>query len=136
MILLTTIPFYLPRFVVQEVSRLFIRQILGVLHQAHLVNIQRGSGAGWSLARPPEKISLLEVYQATQHLKPGTQTFTFPFSHHGRKFLDELIRLGNRWISGTKLGKETHNGLIRTGVALLLQFAVNLLCIVVPSSSV
>jgi Rrf2 family protein len=44
----------------------FIRRILGLLHKAHLVNVQRGSSSGWTLARPPEKISLLEVYQATQ----------------------------------------------------------------------
>ena len=42
----------------------FIRRILGRLHKAHLVNVQHGTSAGWTLARPPEKISLLEVYQA------------------------------------------------------------------------
>ena len=42
----------------------FIRRILGKLHTAHLVNVQHGTSAGWTLARPPEKISLLEVYQA------------------------------------------------------------------------
>lgn len=44
----------------------FIRRILGRLHKAHLVNVQRGIGAGWTLARPPEKISLLEVYEAVE----------------------------------------------------------------------
>jgi Rrf2 family protein len=44
----------------------FIRRILGRLHKAHLVNVQHGTSAGWTLARPPERISLLEVYQAVQ----------------------------------------------------------------------
>lgn len=44
----------------------FIRRILGRLHKAHLVNVHRGTSAGWTLARPPERISLLEVYQAVQ----------------------------------------------------------------------
>jgi Rrf2 family protein len=42
----------------------FIRRILGRLHKAHLVNVHHGTSAGWTLARPPEQISLLEVYQA------------------------------------------------------------------------
>ncbi len=44
----------------------FIRRILGLLNKAHLVTVQRGAGAGWTLARPPERISLLEVYQAVE----------------------------------------------------------------------
>jgi Predicted transcriptional regulator len=44
----------------------FIRRILGVLHKANLVHVQHGMGAGWTLARPPEKISLLEVYEAVE----------------------------------------------------------------------
>ena len=44
----------------------FIRRILGRLHKAHLVNVQHGTSAGWSLARPPEKISLLDVYDAVE----------------------------------------------------------------------
>ena len=44
----------------------FIRRILGRLHTAHLVNVQHGLRAGWTLARPPEEISLQQVYQAIQ----------------------------------------------------------------------
>ncbi|EFH85301.1 Rrf2 family transcriptional regulator [Ktedonobacter racemifer] len=44
----------------------FIRRILGRLHKAHLVNVHHGTSAGWTLAQPPEKISLLEVYQAVE----------------------------------------------------------------------
>lgn len=42
----------------------FIRRILGLLKKAHLVTVQRGAGANWRLTRSPEKISLLDVYQA------------------------------------------------------------------------
>jgi Rrf2 family protein len=44
----------------------FIRRILGRLHEARLVNVQHGMGAGWTLARPSEKISLREVYNAVE----------------------------------------------------------------------
>ena len=41
-----------------------IRRSLGDLGRAGLVHVRRGAGAGWSLARPPEEITLLEVYDA------------------------------------------------------------------------
>ncbi|GHO47324.1 Rrf2 family transcriptional regulator [Ktedonospora formicarum] len=44
----------------------FIRRILGLLEKAHLVIVQHGTGAGWKLARTPEAISLLDVYQAVE----------------------------------------------------------------------
>jgi Rrf2 family protein len=56
----------------------FIRRILGLLHKAHLVNVQHGTGAGWTLARPPEKMSLLEVYQAVEQQPPFELHHTLP----------------------------------------------------------
>jgi Rrf2 family protein len=41
-----------------------IRRSLGDLGRAGLVHVRHGAGAGWSLARPPEEITLLEVYDA------------------------------------------------------------------------
>src|SRR5260370_19692014 len=43
-----------------------IRRSLGDLRRAGLVSVRHGAGAGWSLARPPERITLLEVYDAVQ----------------------------------------------------------------------
>lgn len=43
-----------------------IRRGLGELHRAGLVEVRRGAGAGWRLARPPEQITLLDVYQAVE----------------------------------------------------------------------
>jgi DNA-binding IscR family transcriptional regulator len=41
-----------------------IRRSLGDLRRAGLVRVRHGAGAGWSLARVPEEISLLDVYDA------------------------------------------------------------------------
>ncbi|MEO3746289.1 Rrf2 family transcriptional regulator [Plantactinospora sp. B5E13] len=43
-----------------------IRRGLGELHRAGLVEVRRGAGAGWRLARPPEQITLLDVYEAVE----------------------------------------------------------------------
>src|SRR3954471_20949067 len=43
-----------------------IRRSLGDLHRAGLVDVRRGAGAGWSLARAPEEITLSEVYGAVE----------------------------------------------------------------------
>jgi Rrf2 family protein len=41
-----------------------IRRVLGALRQAGLVQSQPGPGGGWRLARPPQKITLRDVYLA------------------------------------------------------------------------
>jgi len=41
-----------------------IRRSLGDLRRAGLVQVRHGAGAGWSLARAPGEITLLEVYDA------------------------------------------------------------------------
>ena len=43
-----------------------IRRSLGDLRRAGLVEVRHGAGAGWSLARAPEQISLLDVYDAVE----------------------------------------------------------------------
>jgi Rrf2 family protein len=46
-----------------------IRRILGVLGKAGLVETHPGAGGGSTLARPPEEISLLEVYHLMENGK-------------------------------------------------------------------
>jgi Rrf2 family protein len=41
-----------------------VRRSLGDLRRAGLVAVSHGTGAGWRLARPPDSITLLEVYDA------------------------------------------------------------------------
>ena len=41
-----------------------IRRSLGDLRRAGLVRVRHGAGAGWSLTRPPDEITLLEVHDA------------------------------------------------------------------------
>jgi DNA-binding IscR family transcriptional regulator len=47
-----------------------IRRCLGDLRRAGLVSVIHGAGAGWSLARAVEEITLLQVYDAVGHESP------------------------------------------------------------------
>jgi Rrf2 family protein len=47
-----------------------IRRSLGDLRRAGLVRVRHGAGAGWSLARAPEEITLLDVYDAVGQEQP------------------------------------------------------------------
>lgn len=47
-----------------------LRRSLGDLGRAGLVRVRHGAGAGWSLARAPEDITLLEVYDAVGQESP------------------------------------------------------------------
>ncbi|XXY48961.1 Rrf2 family transcriptional regulator [Sorangium sp. So ce269] len=43
-----------------------VRRLLGSLRRAGLVDTKRGVGGGISLARPPERITLRDVYEAVE----------------------------------------------------------------------
>lgn len=47
-----------------------IRRCLGDLREAGLVRVRHGAGAGWSLARAPEEITLLHVHDAVGQESP------------------------------------------------------------------
>ena len=55
-----------------------IRRSLGDLGRAGLVHVRHGAGAGWSLARPPEEITLLDVYDAVGQESPFGMHHTEP----------------------------------------------------------
>ena len=55
-----------------------IRRSLGDLGRAGLVHVRHGAGAGWSLARPPEEITLLDVYEAVGPEPPFGMHHTEP----------------------------------------------------------
>jgi Rrf2 family protein len=44
-----------------------VRRCLGALREAGLVTSQPGPGGGWRLTRPPEEITLRDVYRAVEH---------------------------------------------------------------------
>jgi DNA-binding IscR family transcriptional regulator len=72
-----------------------IRRSLGDLHRAGLVTVRRGTGAGWSLARPAGEISLLDVWEAVSpepllalhHSEPNLEC---PVGHGIRPALSEV----------------------------------------------
>ena len=55
-----------------------IRRSLGDLRRAGLVHVRHGAGAGWSLARAPEEITLLDVYHAVGQEPPFGMHHTEP----------------------------------------------------------
>jgi len=75
-----------------------IRRCLGDLRQAGLVSVRHGAGAGWSLARAPAEITLLEVYDAV-----GQES---PFGlHHTEPNLDCPVGKGIRPALGHVYGQ-------------------------------
>ena len=72
-----------------------IRRCLGDLRGAGLVRVRHGTGAGWSLARPSEDISLLDVYDAVgpeppfglHHTEPNLEC---PVGYGIRPALDQV----------------------------------------------
>lgn len=50
----------------QEISPRYLEQIFQVLKKAGLLNSKRGPQGGYSLARPPAEITLLDIVTATE----------------------------------------------------------------------
>lgn len=51
----------------------YLAKVLGTLTRAGLVRSRRGRGGGFSLARPPEQVTLLEIVRAIEVLAPSDQ---------------------------------------------------------------
>ncbi|WP_248960189.1 Rrf2 family transcriptional regulator [Sphaerisporangium perillae] len=75
-----------------------IRRSLGDLRRAGLVTVRHGAGAGWSLARVPEEIVLLDVYDAVE----GEPLFGM---HHTEPNLECPVGKGIRPVLGDVYGK-------------------------------
>jgi len=94
-----------------------IRRSLGELNRAGLVRVRRGAGAGWSLSRPPERITLLDVYDAVER----EPLFAL---HHTEPNLQCPVGRGIRPALGEVYGSveaELRRALARTSVADVLE---------------
>ncbi len=79
-----------------------LAKVMHQLSKAGLLNSRRGPGGGFSLARPAEEITLLEVYQATegpvqasgcllnQPVCPGVCLLGYVFDDLGQKLQEHL----------------------------------------------
>jgi Rrf2 family protein len=100
-----------------------VRVSLGRLRRAGLVEVSRGTGAGWRLARPPEQISLLDVYDAVEaeplfgmhHTEPNLQC---PVGRGIQPALDEVYAGVNgavrRALGRTSVAEVLHETLRRS----------------------
>lgn len=94
-----------------------IRRSLGELNRAGLVRVRRGAAAGWSLARPPAQITLLDVYDAVER----EPLFAL---HHTEPNLECPVGRGIRPALGEVYGSveaELRRALARTSVADVLE---------------
>lgn len=100
-----------------------LRVSLGRLRRAGLVEVSRGTGAGWRLARTPEQISLLDVYDAVEpqtlfglhHTEPNQQC---PVGRGIRPVLDEVYAGADsavrRALGATSVAEVLHETLRRS----------------------
>ena len=99
-----------------------IRRSLGDLRRATLVNVRLGAGAGWSLARKPREITLLDVYDAVEHeplfamhrTKPNLEC---PVGHGIRPALGQVYR---------EIDQTLRRELTRTSIADVLRSTLRL----------
>ncbi len=97
-----------------------IRRSLGDLRRATLVKVRRGAAAGWSLAREPQVITLLDVYDAVEReplfamhrTKPNLDC---PVGHGIRPALGQVYR---------KTDQALRRELTRTSIADVLRLAL------------
>ena len=94
-----------------------LRRSLGDLRRAGLVEVRHGTGAGWSLARAPEDITLLDVYEAVE----PAPLFAL---HHSEPNLECPVGRGIRPALGQVYGEieqVMRSALARTSIADVLR---------------
>lgn len=72
----------------------YLSKVLQQLVRARIVTSRRGSGGGFMLARPPAKLSILEVVQAVDPIERIT-TCPLGLAAHGRRLCPLHRRLDN-----------------------------------------
>ena len=97
-----------------------IRRSLGDLRRATLVEVRRGAGAGWSLAREPREITLLDVHDAVEHepmfaMHHTTPNLECPVGHGIRPALgqvyNEIDQTLRRELTRTSIADVLHSTL-------------------------
>ncbi|WP_410650261.1 RrF2 family transcriptional regulator [Amycolatopsis sp. cmx-4-54] len=98
-----------------------VRRILGSLRDAGLVRSTEGRGGGWTLARPPEEITLYDAYTAveqgpilTRHAHPPSTTCDV--GRHMRALLDAEFREAEQAME-ERLGRTTIAHLVQQVLA-------------------
>ena len=86
----------------------YLSKVLQQLGRAGLVKAQRGLGGGWTLARPPDEISILEVMNVVDPIQRIT-TCPLGIKSHGKNLcplhrkLDDALRLVEQAFGSTSL---------------------------------
>ena len=96
----------------------YLSKVLQSLGRAGLVKAQRGLGGGWMLARPPERISILEIVNVVDPIQRIT-TCPLGLKSHGTSLcplhrkLDDALRSVEQAFGSTSLadvvGKPGHS---------------------------
>jgi Rrf2 family protein len=94
-----------------------IRRSLGDLRRAALVEVRHGAGAGWSLAREPGEITLLDVYEAVEEeplfaMHRTAPNLECPVGHGIRPALGQVY---------TEIDQTLRHELTRTSIADVLR---------------
>jgi Rrf2 family protein len=93
-----------------QVSEAHLAKVLQRLHRAGIVDSVRGRGGGFTLARPPSRIRLLDVYQAIEGKLPRGHCL-MPKAKCGATrcifggVIAELDETLWRYLSGTRLSE-------------------------------
>lgn len=97
---------------VLQVSEAHLSKVLQRLAKSGLVQSNRGPKGGFVLGRSPEKVALLEVYEALEgKLAPSNCLFGTPICGGKKCILGKLLRTVNRevgkYLSDTRLSELT-----------------------------
>lgn len=78
-----------------------VRRVIGMLARHGLVTVQKGQGGGATLARPPEQITLDEIFRAVEQgplfrMGAAVKTHGCPVARHVAPVITEIISHAER----------------------------------------